>query len=296
MGKNTLAHLALLGANLIYGLNYSIAKVALPKFIKPFGFIFIRVTVAGILFWLFHLSIREKVKKRDFPRLVLCGIFGVSVNQSLFFKGLAITQEINASLIMITTPVLVLLLSHLFIREMLSLRKILGILAGGMGAFLLIGFGKDFSFGSETYLGDLFIFLNALSYGLYLVLVKPIMHKYHPLTIIKWVFLFGYLPIILLGFNEFTEIQWNTFTWEIWGSLAYVVIGTTLFAYLLNIFALSKVNPSVVSIYIYLQPFIATLASVAIGNDSLTLLKGIAAILIFTGVYLTSVSKNGITN
>ena len=190
---------------------------------------------------------------------------------------------------MITTPVLVLLISHFLISERVTGKKMAGIFAGSFGAFLLIGFGKDFSFGSATWLGDLFIFVNAASYALYLVLVKPLMAKYHPVTVIKYVFLFGVPLVGMVGWNDFMDVEWNSFPWQAWASVIYVVIGTTFLAYLLNIFALSKVNPSVVSIYIYAQPVIATIVAISIGNDQLTLIKIIAAVLIFTGVYLVSI-------
>lgn len=283
------AHLALLTANIIYGINYSMAKIALPEYVKPLGFIFIRVSIAMILFWILHIFfVREKIKIKDIPLLFICGIFGVAINQLFFFKGLAITTEINASLIMITTPILVLLMSHFIIKEKITISKIIGITAGAAGAFLLIAFGKSFTFGSETSLGDFFILVNAASYALYLVLVKPLMKKYHPLTVIKWVFLFGFTVAGVAGYNEFQDIEWQTFTWKVWVSIGYVVIATTFIAYLLNIFALSKVNPSLVSIYIYSQPLIASIVAISIGNDTLTPVKTIAAVLIFAGVYLVS--------
>ena len=283
------AHLALLTANVIYGLNYSIAKIALPEYIKPLGFVFIRVSVALLLFWLIHnLTIKEKVRLGDIPRLALCGIFGVALNQLMFFKGLAITTEINASLIMITTPILVLLMSHFIIKERITLTKTFGIFCGALGAFLLIAFGKSFTFGSETTLGDIFILINAASYALYLVIVKPLMERYQPLTVIKWVFLFGFIIVAISGFEQFRAIEFHTFTFQVWFSVLYVVIATTFLAYLLNIFALSKVNPSIVGVYIYSQPLIASLVAIYIGNDQLTMVKLVAAVLIFAGVYLTT--------
>lgn len=288
MSGRWVAHLALLGANLIYGVNYTMAKIALPDYVKPFGFVFIRVAVAGLLFWLLHLTIREKVARKDLVLLAICGLFGVAGNQLLFLLGLSITTEINASLLMITTPILVLLLSHIIIRERITWKKILGIICGAGGAFLLIGFGKDFSFGAATSLGDLFVLLNAVCYGLYLVLVKPLMAKYHPLTVIKWVFLFGFIVVTAFGWGQFRAIEWHTFDWTVWSSVIYVVVGTTFLAYLLNIFALSRVNSSTVSVYIYSQPLVATLVSVGVGTDSLTPIKMLAGALIFTGVYLAT--------
>lgn len=289
MKGTTAAHLALLAANLIYGINYTVAKIALPAFIKPYGFILIRVGVATCLYWILHAFLsNEKVEKKDYPLLIMCGIFGIAINQLLFFKGLAITTEINASLIMIMVPVMVLLLSWLILKERITTYKIIGIILGASGTFLLIAFGHKYAFGSATSLGDLYIFINAASYSLYLVIVKPLMRKYHPLTIVKWVFTFGLPFIFVLGWPQLQEVQWHTFHSGVWFSVFYVVIGTTFFAYALNIFALSKVNPSMVSIYIYMQPVIATIVAIAIGSDELTAIKLLAAGCIFAGVYLVS--------
>lgn len=289
MNKPFQAHAALLTANVIYGVNYTMAKIALPKYIQPFGFIFIRVSVALVLFWILHmLFVREKIQWADVPRLAICGFFGVAANQLMFFYGLAITTEINASLIMITTPILVLVLSHFMIHERITVLKVLGIFLGAIGAASLIAFGKDFSFGSETAIGDLFILLNASAYAAYLVLVKPLMTKYQPVTVIKWVFLFGFVIVAVFGFNQFRAIEWHTFTWKVWASVGYVVLGTTFLAYLLNIFALGRANPSLVSVYIYSQPLVAAVVAIAVGNDELTVLKIVAGLFIFAGVFFAS--------
>ena len=288
MKNTTTAHLALLAANLIYGVNYTMAKIALPDYVQPFAFIVIRVSVAMALFWVVWLSfVRERVERKDILRLMACGLFGVAANQSLFFLGLARTTEINASLIMITTPILVLVLSHFLLKEHINLQKVLGILLGAAGAYMLIGKGK-LAIHEGTGLGDLFVLLNAASYAFYLVLVKPLMQKYRPVTIISWVFLFGFLYTLPVGWQQFRAVAWDTFTWEVWASVIYVVVGTTFLAYMLNIFALSRVNPSIVSVYIYLQPLIATMVALSIGSDQLTVLKVLAGLLIFAGVWLAS--------
>lgn len=279
----------MLVANVIYGVNYTIAKVALPQYVKPFAYIFTRVSVAMVLFWLIWMAfIRERIRWKDLPRFAICGLFGVAMNQLLFFNGLARTTEINASLIMITTPILVLVLSHFFIGERITFFKIIGICMAGLGAFFLIGFGRDFSFGSATAPGDLMVLANASSYGMYLVLVKPLMKNYRPLTVITTVFTFGFVVVAIAGFRQFIETEWATFGWEIWASVGFVVLFTTFFAYLLNIYALKKVNPSLVSVYMYAQPLIATFVAISFGNDFLTVVKVLAGMLIILGVFLTS--------
>ncbi len=291
MSSNLKAHLALLGANLIYGINYSVAKDLMPGFIEPFGFIFCRVIGALILFWAVHSFTYEKVEKKDFLLMAICGFFGVAANQLMFFYGLNITTPINAGIIMTSNPILVLVASAIILKNKITINKLAGIFLGISGALLLLLFKADFSFNTETLLGDLFIFLNALSYGVYLVLAVPLMKKYKPLTVIKWVFTFGVIFVIPFGFNQFTEIDWSSFSSVIWLKFAFVIVGTTFLAYLFNIYGLKKLNPSTVSTYIYLQPLLAATFAIWAGKDELDWVKIVAAILIFSGVYLVSKTK-----
>ena len=226
----------------------------MPQYIKPFGFILIRVALTTTLFFILHrFWIKEKVEKKDFLLLAACGLFGVVINQELFFLGLSITNPINASLIMIMTPLLVFIISFFMARESVTWQKILGLILGSAGALIILG-GKGFSFNSHTVWGDFFVLINATSYAIYLVMVRPLMKKYHPLTVIKWVFFFGLIPVFFFGVKQFGQIEWSGFTPKIWLCVAFVVICVTFFAYLLNILALREVHSSVVGAYIYLQP------------------------------------------
>lgn len=286
------AHLALFTVALLYGGNYSIAKIVMDdNHIQPLGFILLRVITGIFFFWLFHfLFIKERIQKKDLPLMILCGLFGVAINQMFFFSGLKLTTPINASLIMTTTPMLVLIISAIVIKEKITSRKILGILIGASGAILLITYGKQIQFNKGQILGDLMIFTNAVSYAIYLVIVKTLMNKYSPLTVIKWVFTFGIIFIFPFAYKDLGAVAWNTFDTKIWSAIFYVLIGATIFAYFLNAYALKLVNPSMVSIYIYLQPLLASLIALSLGKDQLTLEKIIAAVLIFLGVYFVSVN------
>ena len=237
LGKKFWAHAAILGANIIYGLNYSIAKDVMPEFIQPFGFIFCRVSGALLLFWMFaQFAEKEKVSERDLALMAVCGAFGVASNQLMFFYGLNLTSPINAAIILTCNPILVLLISALVIKDRITSRKIIGIGLGLTGAVGLILFKGVSALSYDGFIGDLFVFLNATSYAIYLVLVKPLMQKYKPMTVIKWVFLFGFIYVLPFGWNQFHEIEWGTFTTNIWGAFAFVVVGTTFLAYLFNIF------------------------------------------------------------
>jgi len=286
--KNLRAHIYLFIVNLFYGMGFTVSKMVMPQFIKPFGFILIRVSLTTTLFFiLHHFWIKEKVEKKDFLLLAACGLFGVVINQELFFLGLSITNPINASLIMIMTPVLVFVISFFLSHEVVTWQKILGLVLGSAGALVILG-GKGFSFNSNTMWGDLCILLNATSFAVYLVIVRPLMKKYHPLTVIKWVFFFGLVPVFVFGLSQFGQIEWSSFTPTIWLCVAFVVICVTFFAYLLNILALREVHSSVVGAYIYLQPVVATIISISLGKDHITIEKVISAALIFSGVYLVS--------
>lgn len=280
-------------ATLIFGANYSIAKVVMDDHhLLPLGFILLRVLAAMVLFWIFHaVSIRERLRREDLGLVVLCAIFGIAVNQTFFFTGLKYSTPINASLILTTTPILVLLISAVLLGESITRSKLLGIGCGAFGAILLITYGKDVSFTRQRMLGDLMILVNAASYGLYLVLVKRLMARYHPVTVVKWVFTFGFFMVIPIGYGQVLEAKWSEFTTPIWLSFIYVLLFTTFLAYLLNAYAIKEVSPSVVSIYMYLQPFLATLIALMMGKDQLTFIKVISGLLIFAGVFLVSRSS-----
>ncbi len=284
------AHLALLIANLIYGINYSVAKDVMPFHIGPSGFVLFRVGGALILFWLLAGFLKkEKIEKKDIYKLMLCGLFGVAINQLLFFEGLSLTTPINAGIIMVTTPILVLIISSIMIKERITSIKITGILTGISGALILILFSNQLrGLHLSNPLGDLFIFLNASSYAIYLAMVKPLMKKYQTFTVVKWIFLWGLVFVIQFGWLQITEVSWSVIPLMIWYKIIFVVLGTTFLAYLLNTYALKVVTPTVASIYIYLQPLFAAFVALLLGKDEINLLKVISAILIFTGVYLVS--------
>lgn len=263
----------------------------MPDFIQPFAFIFSRVLFAGILFWIFSSFRSEtKIDKNDFPRLILCGLFGVAMNQLMFFHGLNLTSPVNASVIMTLTPVLVMFAATIIIKEKVTKKKVTGIAMGITGALLLILWGSKTSLHSSSS-GDLFILLNAASYAIYLVIAKPLLQKYDAIQLIKWVFLFGFFFVFPFGFRQFQEIEWHSFTVQAWLSFSFVILGTSFIAYLFNAYGLKKLNASAVSIYIYIQPLTASIVAILNGTGRIDLLKIISTILIFTAVFLVSNPK-----
>ncbi len=292
MNKSIRAHVFLFIVNLFYGAGFTVSKLVMPEFIKPFGFIFIRVSITTTLFFILHrFWLDEKIEKKDFLLLIVCGMFGVVINQEMFFAGLSITTPINAALIMIMTPILVFVISFFLSHEKATWQKILGLVLGLSGALVILA-GRGFNFSSDTLLGDLFILINATSYAIYLVIVRPLMKKYHPLTVVKWVFFFGLIPVTVMGIPQFNQIEWHTFTTQTWVAVTFIIICTTFLAYLLNMLALREVHSSVVGAYIYLQPILATIISISLGKDEITFEKILSAVLIFSGVYLVSFAGN----
>ncbi len=258
------------------------------KYLNPFGFIVLRVVGAGILFFIIHaLFVKQKIENKDLKRLFICSVFGIAGNMLMFFKGLSLTTPINASVLMLNAPVFVLIFSSIIYKIKPRLIQIVGTLIAFAGAFWLIA-GKSFQLNSATALGDMFITLNAISYAFYLVYVKDLLLKYKSLTVITYSFVFGAILVIPFGWNDLQNAQFITFTPNVWWAIAFVVLGTTFIAYLLNAWALQKTSSAIVGSYIYLQPIIASIIGVYLGQDELTAQKVWAALLVFIGVYLVS--------
>ncbi len=290
-----LSHLAILGANLIFGINYVVAKGIMPDYLEPRAIIFLRVLGATIIFWIVGMfSGKQKVERKDLLRLAIISFFGVALNQIMFFEGLNLTTPINSSIIMVGIPILVLVFSHFIIGDRLNPNKIIGITLGFIGAAYLILQGGNFSFESDTFLGNLLVFVNVSSYALFLVLVKPLMAKYKPITVMKWVFLFGLIYVTPVSIGLVLKSNFTAIPSDIWMSIIYVILFTTVFAYFLNNYSLSTISPTVNSAYIYLQPVIASVIAISFGKDELTYIELIAAALIFTGVYYVSFKKRQI--
>lgn len=287
------SHLALFIVQLMYGANYVVAKGLMPVVVGPNGFILLRVLGAVSLFWAI-LSLRyEKVALKDFGRLALCGLFGVALNQLMFFNGLMLTSPINAPVIMTLTPIIVLVLSALFLKEKIRNLQVLGVFIGAVGSVSFILLNKVGGFASG--LGDVFILINATSYSFYLVLVKPLMAKYKPITVISWVFTFGlvYVFVWFPSSFEVSLIDWSSIKTTEVLQILFVVVGVTFVPYLLNVYSMKRLSPSIAAVYIYLQPLLAAAfvyLFVYFGLEDysadMSWEKVFCAILVFIGVYL----------
>ncbi|MCP4460592.1 MAG: DMT family transporter [Cytophagales bacterium] len=281
-------YFALTIVSLLYGINYSIVKIVIPDYIQPYGYIVYRAGISVMIFWSIYAFIQEKIKwKRDGWRLVLCGLTGIAINQLLFFKGLSLTTAVNGSIIMTLTPIMVLIWAAILIKERITPVKVLGILLGLVGALIIV-YKPDNAVTAGDWRGDLLIFINGVSYGCYLVLVKPLMSHYRPITVITWVFTFGVLFVIPVGWNEAIALLPVHLPSKVWWSSAYTIIGVTVVVYGLNAWTLKKLNASVVGSFIYLQPVFATLTAVLFFNEVFLWEHILASILVFTGVWLVT--------
>jgi len=287
----------LFAVNALYGASHVIAKGVMPDFLTPSVFILFRVVGAVALFWLVKIFfIKERIQKKDLLLFAACGMFGVAINQMCFFHGLSLSSSINAGIIMTVNPILVVILSFFILKEKITVKKSVGILIAAAGAILLTltaGTGKG-----DSVLGDFLLFINASSYAMYLVLVKPLMQRYSPLTVITYVFTFGLIYILLYPptLTEFFATDYSSFTTAIVWKIIYIVVGVTFLTYLLTVYALKYLSPSVSSAYIYLQPalvifFAFSLAAIGIAEDyteTITWEKVGYMLLIFVGVFITS--------
>lgn len=287
------AHLALFIVAIIYGANYLIAKSVMDtSFVKPMAFVAMRIVFAGIMFSIIHVTIiKESLDRKDLWYIIMCALCGVIINQIFFFKGLHLTKPINASLLMTATPVLVIIVSAIVLKERITAKKIFGVCIALVGALIIILSNVSDSAKSSSLLGDIYIFINVTAYAVYLVIVRKMLLKYHPYTLFKWMFLIGSVVIIPIAGSDFKEIAWSSLEFPSYLAIAYVLLLTTMATYALNAFALKKLMPSVVAVYIYLQPFIASFLSVFFEKDDLTLNKILAGIFIFFGVYLVSIAN-----
>ncbi len=290
MNPRTLAIVALAIVNVLYGLNYTIAQGIMPVYMHAPGLITLRAAGAVAVFWLLLVGQKlERIDRKDWFRMAVCGLFGVALNQTLFFWGLSLSTPINSAVMMTSNPIMVLLLSALLGLEALNLRKFAGILLGASGAlWLILSAPGAEGFEAQASLGNTLVLLNAASYAIYLVLSKPLMRKYKPITVIRYVFTFGLPMTLVFGLPDLLNTELSIIPLEVWGRVAYVIVGVTILAYFLNLFALQHVNASLVSMFIYGQPLVAGLYSISVGKDHLTWITLACASLIFVGVYLVA--------
>lgn len=281
-------HVLLLVVSMIYGANFSIAKTVMPDWLSPGAFIIWRMGGACLLFSLYHRAfVRERIRGlRDWLHIAAAGLFGMCLNMLLFFEGLNLTSTVNASLLITTTPIVVSVLSWGFLRERPAWWQALGVAMGFVGAAIIIVQSRG-GVAPGHWQGDLLIAANATSYAVYLVMVRPLMKRYHPVTIVRGAFAFALLFSLPFTWQDVLVAPYERFPAPTWGAIGYVVVATTFLVFLFNALALRKLPASVVGAYIYLQPVFATLIASWWLAYPLSWSIVFCAVLIFAGVYLT---------
>lgn len=300
MSKSLQAHLALFIVNVLYGASHVIAKGVMPTYLTPNVFILFRVVGATALFWIVKCFLpKETIAKKDLFLVAICGLFGITINQLCFFHGLNLSSSINSGIIITLNPIMVVIIAWFWLKEPLTKNKIIGILLGALGALLLTL--RSEGAGSNASLGDILLFVNAFSYAIYLVIAKPLMQRYSPLTVTTYVFTFGMTFVLLFPptLRELAVTNFEKIPSEVWFKIIYVIIGVTFFTYLLTMVGLKYLSASISSGYIYLQPvlvigFAYLFASIGLTDDytgAVSFEKISYMILIFIGVYTLSRQK-----
>lgn len=260
----------------------------MPNYIDAYGLVLLRVIGASILFWgISFFYPKEQIDKKDYGRIFLGAAFGMFLNMVFFIKGLSLSTPINSSVIITMTPIIVMLLSAIFLNERITKLKLGGIFFGFSGALILVLYGSSFVKNAPNIpLGNAMLLINATSFGAYLVLIKPISKKYSVITLMKWMFPIGVLINLPIGYAEFQAVQWSTMPWEGLWRIGFVVFCTTFLAYLLNMYALKELAPTTISVFTYVQPIIAIFYATLTGNDQMDIVKTLATLMVFMGVYM----------
>lgn len=291
MNQNTKAHLGLLGTNLFFAANYSAIKYFTGNhYVGPFGINIIRIGISVILFWILFLfaPVKTKIDKKEIPAFLLCAFTGLALNQMLFIKGLSYTFSIHASLLTLITPILITVIAAFVLKESITIAKILGLILAATGAIILISTREITAKGENVFLGDMLVICSAVAYTLYFITVKPLMLKYSPIDVMRWVFTFGFFMILPACINEFSQITWHVFTLKDYILLFLIAVPGTFLAYIFNVYGIKILNASIAGAYIYSQPVFAVAVAMIFLKEKLLPHKILAALLIFAGVYLSN--------
>lgn len=296
MKKEYLAHFFLILESLLYAGSYTVANDA-SNYISPFELTLLRAIFASIIFGTVQfISVREKVDTRDLFLLAACSLFGITISNILFFGGLALTTPINASLLTLTSP-LFLILFAIVARGEIEVGKLVGVLVASLGGVFLIWGDTGLAEAPENpVLGNIMVGASAGSYAIYLTLIRPLLLKYHPLTILKWLFIFGMLYLFPVWGWGLTKIEWGAFDSNVWIALGFILICITFITFLLNTFALKVLDASIVSTYIYTTPLFTALIGIFVEGNSSSLSLLIAGILILMGGYWVSQTNEMLDN
>ncbi len=293
MKQTHIGHLSIFAVNLIFGINTPITKTILNSSlnIDALALTYLRFIGATLVFWLVSILFKiPKANKKDIPFFILASLFGVVLNQTSFVFGLSKTSPVDASIVVSLTPIVTMIFSAIFIKEPITFKKVLGVLIGCSGALILI-LSNTSSGGNSNWIGNAICFVSCLSYGLYLTAFKPLIQRNHPITLMKWMFLFGTIISTPFTFSHLTSIEFNQINADITLRILFVILGATFVTYLLIPVGQTRIRPTTLSMYNYLQPIVTTVLSVFMGLGVFGLKQSIATALVFLGVYIVTQSK-----
>lgn len=289
-------HVSMLGANIMWGMMAPVAKMVMAAgIVAPLLMTDFRIFGAAILFWMTSLMLpKEHVPAGDLLRLAGAGMLGIVFNQGCYVFGVGYTYPSEASIITTTMPIWVMILAALFLGEPVTWKKVAGIALGASGALLLVlgGHGASESMSADNpVLGDILVLTAQISYSLYLTLYKNFIKKYSLVTLMKWMFTFASVAILPFSITTITATDWQSLTAAEIGGVAYVVFGGTFIAYIFVMIGQKALRPTLVGMYNYVQPVVATSIGIWMGLDVMTPVKAVAVAMIFSGVLLVNLSK-----
>lgn len=290
--KNLQGHLFALTANIMWGLMSPIGKSALQEF-SPISLTTFRMVGAAAAFWILSVFCKqEHVSHRDMLKIFFASLFALVFNQGVFIFGLSLTSPIDASIVTTTLPIVTMIVAAIYLKEPITNKKVLGIFVGAMGALILILSSQASSSGNGSIIGDLLCLVAQISFSIYLTVFKGLSQQYSAVTINKWMFIYASMCYIPFSYHDIAIIDWAVIPTVAIMQVLYVVLGGSFLAYLCIMTAQKLLRPTVVSMYNYMQPIVATIAAIIMGMGSFGWQKGIAIGLVFLGVYIVTQSKS----
>lgn len=291
MNKNLKGHLFALSANILWGLMAPIGKSALAEF-SPLSVTTFRMVGAAVCFWLLSLFCkREQIDHRDMPKVFFAALFALVFNQGVYIFGLSMTSPIDASIVTTTLPIVTMIVAAFYLKEPVTNKKVLGIFVGALGALTLIISSQNGA-GNGSLIGDLLCLTAQISFSIYLTVFKGLTQKYSPVTLNKWMFIYASICYIPFSYHDIAAIQWNLIPTSALLQTGYVIVGGSFLAYICIMTAQRLMRPTVVSMYNYMQPIVASTVTILIGLGTFNIEKGIAIALVFLGVYIVTQSKS----
>ncbi|SHI45038.1 DMT family transporter [Bacteroides stercorirosoris] len=292
MNKNVQGHIFALTANVLWGLMAPIGKSALMEF-SALSVTTFRMVGAAACFWLLSAFCkREHVDHRDMLKIFFASLFALVFNQGVYIFGLSMTSPIDASIVTTTLPIVTMIIAAIYLKEPVTNLKVLGIFVGAMGALILIMSSQTAGGGNSSIIGDLLCLVAQISFSIYLTVFKGLSQKYSPITLNKWMFVYASMCYIPFSYHDVASIQWTEISTAAFVQVGYVVVGGSFLAYIFIMTAQRLMRPTVVSMYNYMQPIVASIAAIIMGLGVFGWEKGAAIALVFLGVYIVTKSKS----